>query len=526
VTEGPRYVVGTFDVTGSTVVTGAQLRTVFPVKVGKTYSHQALVKGMERVRELYGALGYWEFTAMPEMKPRPPVQAPAAVSAGQKTRRAAPPPPIVDVTLKVDEGKRYFINRITFVGNVRTRDEVLRRQLNILEDGVFNTEALKISVRRLNQLGYFKTLENESVDVQKTPGETGKVDISVKLEEQNRNQVTFGAGASETYGMFVSASYATSNFLGRGETVSLSGQKGARSNYYQVGVTEPYAFGHDLSTGITLFSRKLDYQIASDRVDYSQTGAGATFTVGVPLKRFLRGALSYGYEAVKTASSDVLKTQLETGTAVGNQFIFDGNYRESSITPALIYNTIDNPLTPRRGLSVSTTYQYAGGILGGTVSFIKPEGQVIYYYPVRRRMALGLRASGGWVRNAGAHALPYYLRYALGGETQIRGVEIRTVGPINASGVVLGGTKYALFNAEYYYDIAPMVRALVFHDAGQAFDEAHAIDFRELRTSSGVEVRVTLPVIGVPFRLIYAWNVYRDAFQPARTFKFAVGTTF
>jgi outer membrane protein assembly factor BamA len=83
-----------------------------------------------------------------------------------------------------------------------------------------------------------------------------------------------------------------------------------------------------------------------------------------------------------------------------------------------------------------------------------------------------------------------------------------------------------LFNAEYYYDIAPLVRALLFHDAGQAFDEKHGISLRDLRTSSGAELRVTLPMIGVPFRLIYAWNVYRDTFQPARTFKFAVGTTF
>ncbi|HET7217234.1 MAG TPA: BamA/TamA family outer membrane protein, partial [Vicinamibacterales bacterium] len=114
----------------------------------------------------------------------------------------------------------------------------------------------------------------------------------------------------------------------------------------------------------------------------------------------------------------------------------------------------------------------------------------------------------------------------LGGETQIRGVDIRTVGPTNASDVAVGGTKFVLFNAEYYYDIVPSVRALLFHDAGQAFDESHPIDLRQLRTSTGAELRVTLPVIGAPFRVIYAWNIYRDSFQPARTFRFAVGTTF
>ncbi len=97
---------------------------------------------------------------------------------------------------------------------------------------------------------------------------------------------------------------------------------------------------------------------------------------------------------------------------------------------------------------------------------------------------------------------------------------------MNADDVALGGTKFVLFNAEYYYDILPQVRALLFHDAGQAFDEPHRFNLRDLRTSSGAELRVTLPVIGVPFRLIYAWNIYRDTFQPARALKFAVGTTF
>ena len=114
----------------------------------------------------------------------------------------------------------------------------------------------------------------------------------------------------------------------------------------------------------------------------------------------------------------------------------------------------------------------------------------------------------------------------MGGETQIRGTDIRTVGPRSDSQVPLGGTKFVLFNAEYYFDILPQVRAMLFHDAGQAFLERTPIDLRQLRTSTGAELRVTLPMIGVPFRLIYAWNLYRDSFQPARTFKFAVGTTF
>src|SRR5204863_10142006 len=117
---------------------------------------------------------------------------------------------------RLQEGQQYFINRITFVGNTTTHDTVIRRELGLVEDGVFNTEALKVSVKRLNQLGYFKPLEGgKDVDVQKTPGESNKVDLKLKLEEQNRNQVSFGAGISEFEGFFGQASFSTSNFLGR-----------------------------------------------------------------------------------------------------------------------------------------------------------------------------------------------------------------------------------------------------------------------------------------------------------------------
>jgi outer membrane protein insertion porin family len=175
---------------------------------------------------------------------------------------------------------------------------------------------------------------------------------------------------------------------------------------------------------------------------------------------------------------------------------------------------------------LTASYQYAGGLLGGTSDFIKPEVEAVVYVPTTRRTAIGVRANAGRIWSFGSEPLPYYQRYVLGGETQIRGVNVRTVGPLNENNVALGGTSFVLFNAEYYFDILPQVRALAFHDAGQAFGERQSIDLRQLRTSSGVELRVTLPVLNVPFRLIYAWNIYRDAFQPPRAFKFAVGTTF
>jgi outer membrane protein insertion porin family len=511
ITEGRRYTVGEVAFEGNTVVPAETLREMFKIKTGDTYSQKMIRKGLETARDIYGGGGYFEFTGYPDLKPRDP-------------RDNAD---VVDVVIRVDEGNQYFINRITFTGNTHTRDTVARRELALLEAGVFNTQALKNSVRRLNQLGYFKPLEADAVDVQKTPGADNKVDIKLKVEEQNRNQVSFGAGASQYEGFFGNASFTTANFIGRGETLTLSFQKGSRANNYQLAFTEPFLFGRPITAGVSLFSRKIDYRITSTAVDYSEVRTGFDLTTGMPFRRYTRGFITYGYEVVDTASSNALATALAGDTSASSRLLLEeGRFTESSLTPSLVHNTVDNPYAPRSGMRLTGRYQYAGGFLGGTSDYVKPDVEAIFYVPVTRRTALGVRGQAGWIRNYGSRDLPYYQRYFLGGETQIRGVDIRTVGPLNEENVALGGTKFVLFNAEYYFDIFPQVRALLFHDAGQAFDETHAIDLRQLRTSSGAELRVTLPVIGVPFRLIYAWNIYRDSFQPAKTFKFAVGTTF
>jgi outer membrane protein insertion porin family len=508
ITEGHRYTIGDVTFEGNTIVSTDLLRQVFKLKAGATYSQKVIRKGLENARDLYGTGGYFEFTGYPDLKPR----------EGSS---------IVDVTIRLDEGRQYFINRITFSGNTHTRDGVVRRELAIVEAGVFNTQALKNSVRRLNQLGYFKPLEGEAIGVEKTPGADNKVDIKLKVQEQNRNQISFGAGASQYEGFFGNASFTTSNFIGRGESLTLSFQKGSRANNYQLAFTEPFMFGRPITGGVSLFSRKIDYRITSTEVDYSEVRTGFDLTAGLPLRRFTRGFITYGYEVIDTVSSNSLTTALKGDSSTSSLlFLEDGRHIESSITPSVVHNTVDNPLAPRSGMRLTGKYQYAGGFLGGTSDFIRPDIEAVVYRPVTRRTAIGVRGQAGWIWNYGSTELPYYQRYFLGGETQIRGVDIRTVGPLNADNVVLGGTKFVLFNAEYYVDLFPQVRALLFHDAGQAFDETHAIDLRQLRTSTGAELRVTLPVIGVPFRLIYAWNIYRDAFQPARTFKFAVGTTF
>ena len=190
-------------------------------------------------------------------------------------------PPSVNVTLQIQEGKQYFINRIVFTGNTTTRDSVIRREMRLYENGVFNTEALKFSIKRLNQLGYFKPLEGpgKDVSIDKSPNAAERVDVKMKLEEQNRNQLTFGAGVSQFEGFFGQLSFQTANFLGRGESLTVSLQGGQRAQNYTLAFTEPFLFDRNITGGLNLFRSDVRYV-----GQFTQRSTGGVATFGLPVE--------------------------------------------------------------------------------------------------------------------------------------------------------------------------------------------------------------------------------------------------
>ncbi|HSG00518.1 MAG TPA: POTRA domain-containing protein, partial [Vicinamibacterales bacterium] len=170
VDEGARYRIGRFDVTGNDSIRAEGLREQFKVKPGDWFDREKIDKGVEKVQQLYSQLGFYKIGVLPDFQF--PEQADAATGNG---RQAAP---LVDVILEMVEGEQYFVNRITFEGNSTTHDSVIRREIRVVEGGVFNMTALQDSIRRLNQLGYFQPFEGkpEEVDIQDTPGKENLVD--------------------------------------------------------------------------------------------------------------------------------------------------------------------------------------------------------------------------------------------------------------------------------------------------------------------------------------------------------------
>ena len=470
--------------------------------------------------------------------------------------------PAVDVTLQVDEGKQYFINRIRFVGNTTTRDSVVRRELRLYEEGVFNTEALKFSIKRVNQLAYFKQLEGgKDVDVKETPGADNKMDVTLKFEEQNRNQLQFGAGVSQYEGFFGTLGFQTANFMGRGETFSVNLQAGSRAQNYVVAFTEPYLFDRPITGGVDLFKRRLEYV-----GQFTQDSVGGNIMFGFPLKEFTRLFLNYSYEHTKIL--DLNPAYQDPALIASNPYLASslllgagGARTISKVVPSISRNTVDNPIFPNSGKRFTASVDLAG--LGGDTSFWKPFGEVVMYFQHTKRTSVGFRVQGTYISTfTGSKELLITEKLFAGGEYSVRGFDIRTIGPramqvvaptyngqsflpalmpgevsldstVVDSGLVVGGDKMLLLNGEYLISLVGPVRLVLFADAGQVRNKGQQLAWSEFKMSTGAEIRFFMPVLNVPFRLIFAYNPLRKGIlnnnlqpQSAFAFKFAVGSTF
>ena len=544
VSEGERYRIGTVEYEGQEVLTQEALDDIFsPLKPGEYYSEGDVREGFDIAKEVYGSVGYYEMTAFPDYAFRTesePDGPPARIKGD----------PVVDVTLHFQEGEQYFINRIKFVGNNTTHDEVIRREVNMVERGVFNTEALKYSVRRINQLGYFEPLDEENaIQINKRPGFENEVDLTLNLVEANLNQLTFGAGASQFDGFFLQLGFTTSNFLGRGETLSLSLQNGERIKNYNIGFTEPYLFGRPITGGVNLFRRDIRFIN-----QFTQGSLGLTTSLGVRVKRWSQFFVAYSFE--ETEVTELNPAFLNPALLRFNPFLQDalliGQDKRtiSKVTPTFMLNTVDHPIFPATGKKYTLAFEYAG--LGGNTQFYKPIVEGIWYLKHARRLSLGLRARAEYIAPIGSTVgLPIFSLLTMGGDFSLRGFDIRSIGPndpivvnddgtVTGSGLVIGGNKSLLFNVEYLISIADPVRLVFFYDTGQVADFGQDFGTDLFRTSTGVEVRFFMPVLNVPFRLIYVFNpqrgdcpdgpscVLNDRFQPQQgsLFKFAIGTTF
>ncbi len=434
--EGERYRMGSLKIISADPDKALSLKvealkSIFPLKEGDIFATGKVRKALENYKNAYGEYGFIDFTAEPE-----------SILDEEKK--------IINLTLRFNEEKQYYVRRIDFSGNTTTRDKVIRRELLIDEGQLFNKRAWELSILRLNQLDYFDRIEADKAAELKRNTKEGTVDINLKLKEKGKQSIGLQGGVSGLSGSFIGLTYQTNNFLGLGETLTFSAQFGNLQRSFQFGFTEPYLFDRPISTGFTIFSSRYKFDQAQQQAlllgqnvsinpqfiqNYNQDSTGFTVFASYPLKRkaFTRVSASYGLTRTNiTAFNDASKLlfeQVQFRSVAGPSAL--NGIVSSSITPSITYNTINNPQNPTGGKSYYYSLGFSGGPLGGNVNSISNIFDFKLYRPInKRRNVLGFHATAAYITGYAGKEVPPFSRFYMGGENDIRGFDIRSISPV------------------------------------------------------------------------------------------------
>ena len=380
----------------------AILREFRDLKTGSVLNRDLLIEGLVRIESRYKSRGYIYWFADPQYR-----------EVGNH---------VVDVDVKLFEGDKFFLGRLEVTGNTTTRDKVIRREFALDEGDVMDMDAVKKSLQKLQQLGYFKV--NEEPEFSVRPQEK-KVALTLKGTETSRNEVQFGAGYSALDGFFGQFSFQTRNFMGRGEILGASAQIGKVSNYYDISYTVPWFMDRNQSVGASIYSRNVNYL----NIDEKRKGGSLFFGRGLTL--FDSWSVLYQYEDVK-ANFPVRGAQTAPGQPVTPDKFTETTGTTSSFTPGYRWDSRNDPFDPNQGFRYYTTVQLAGTNIGGTDSFVKPLLGTSKYFPLRwpRRTYFAVNMEGGWVAAYGGKGIPIFERFQIGGEQSLRGFRAGAVLPL------------------------------------------------------------------------------------------------
>ena len=444
VQEGERYRLGgiTFSGVEPSQWNMKALRAQFTQKDGEWFDATLMHKGIEALRKAFGSQGYINMVANPSPK-----------------RDDAKK--LVYWTIDIDQGKQFHVARIEFAGNTVTRDKVIRRELLLEEGQTYNQQLWDLSILRLNQLGYFDTLKTEEDTETRQNADDGTVDLLLKLKEKGKNSIGLNGGLSGLSGTFVGLNYETNNFLGLGETLSANANIGDLSRNVSLGFNEPYLRNKPISVGAELFSRKSDYNPAkaysiangtsanvssaeqSLLTNYNTATTGFTASAGEPLKHLWVGrgvsrvGITYALSrASVTTFNDNTRNIFQSlafrsGVSGPNQL---NGIITSTISLSFTYSSLDRAIGPHGGRDFNVSAAVAGA--GGNVKYIQPVASFRQFYPMRGlkidrdgRNVLGMRLQLAHIDGFGGEVAPPQSRIYGGGESDVRGFDIRSATP-------------------------------------------------------------------------------------------------
>jgi outer membrane protein insertion porin family len=497
VEEGPQYNFGKVGVDTTLKDLGTeQLMQFVDTKSGEIYNADQVESTIQKLTDEVGRLGYAFVDIQPQLNKNPDNLT-------------------VDLTYAINEGQRVYVERIDIEGNVRTLDEVIRREFRLAEGDAFNTALLRRSQQRLRNLGFF-----ENVDIKTEQGSAAdRVVIKTRVTERSTGELSFGAGFSTQDGVLGDIRLRERNLLGRGQDLTANFTVSQRRQEIEFSFTEPYFLDRDLAAGIDLFSSRTDFQNESS---FDERSTGGTLRLGYPLTENLRHAVRY------TLRVD----EIDNVDSDASVFIQDeeGSRTTSLVGQTLTYDRRDVRFLPSEGYYVRVDQDLAG--LGGDNRFIRHEGRADYYYPFLPDVVLNVGGSAGYIFGYGGEDVHLSNRFFIGGNT-LRGFRFGGVGPRDAeTDDKLGGNFYYVGTTEVRFPLGLPEELRIFGrgfvDAGSLSDidvSGPNLDESDgLRVAAGAGLSWLSPL--GPLSIDLAQAIRKEDGDNTEVFRLSFGTRF
>ncbi|GJL88973.1 MAG: outer membrane protein assembly factor BamA [Minwuia thermotolerans] len=493
--EGEQYRFGAVDLKADVKdVDPKELRQAITDETGEIYNGTQVEKSISDIQFQLGRKGF----AFVDVRPR---------TQRDREKRT------VDITYEVREGPRVYVERVDIEGNTRTLDEVVRREVQLIEGDAFDTAKISRSNRRIRALGFFKT--NDITPEQGSAPD--KAILKVKVEEQPTGELSVGAGFSTTEAVIGDVSISERNLLGRGQNLRLSFSLSLRRREVDLSFTEPYFLDMPIAAGIDIFNTNIDFQ---DESSFDQSTSGGRLRTGFSLSEALRMSLNYQLrrDNIKNVGNTAsLFIQQQQGVSV-----------TSSLGYELKLDLTDDPIDPHDG-SLSTFGQELAGF-GGTVRDLRTQARHTQFFPVSEEWTLSQTVRGGAVVGL-AKDVRINRRFFVGGDT-LRGFAASGVGPRDvATRDALGGEFFVTGSTELTFPLGLPdelgMSGRFFSDYGSAFGvvaNGGVEDDPSLRLAVGVGVTWRSPFGPLLFDVARA--ILRNDLDETEAFRFSFGTRF
>jgi len=501
VNEGPVYVLGDVRFGGDLIVAERELRGLISLRAGDTFSREKVVESAKRITDRLSNDGY----SFANVNPVPDVD---------RDKR------IASFTFFVDPGRRVYVRRVNIVGNGRTQDAVIRRELRQLEASWYSLEKIARSKERLQRTGYFSEVNIETPPV---PGTADQVDAVVTVTEKNTGSLNFGVGYSQVDNLTLSASISQSNIFGSGNQLAFQINSGSVNQIYSVSFINPYWTVDGVAAGIDVYRRNVDTSdTALSSYQTKSTGAGVNF--GVPITEYDAVRLGVTFENTELTINPYLAPPRYIDFV--NQF---GEVTDTlRLTTGYTRDSRDSITYPTRGWLTDLLVEV--GVPPGDLQYYRASLRQQFFYTHERLPWLTLMVNGelGYADGYNDKPLPFFKNFYAGGVGSVRGFEAASLGPRDLNGDSLGGNRRIVGNVELLFPMPGMkdksVRLSTFVDAGNVWGTLQDVQLSDLRVSAGVGVSWDSPV--GPLRFSFSYPLKSEDFDKVERFQFQLGGAF